>query len=118
MPINCKIYAIGWKTLDEGVRRTKTRTAASKRLRTEIKGTDIQSIPGRTARLKAINLMQIAADVEHALMAQYIYAAYALDEAFHYGTGKQHVSSTGVARPSPLQYTHVKDSLLQPMTDR
>jgi hypothetical protein len=41
----------------------------------------LPSIPGRTARLKAIYLLQIAAEVEHALMAQYLYAAYSLDEA-------------------------------------
>jgi hypothetical protein len=44
--------------------------------------TGLPSIPGRTARLKAIYLLQIAAEVEHALMAQYLYAAYSLEESF------------------------------------
>jgi hypothetical protein len=88
MLINSKIYAIGWKTPEERVRRTKARTAVSRRRQTEIKGPDIPSIPGRTARLKAINLLQVAAEVEHALMAQYLYAAYSLDEAFDYGSGE------------------------------
>ena len=39
----------------------------------------LPSIPGRTPRLKAIYLLQIAAEVEHALMAQYLYAAYSLE---------------------------------------
>jgi predicted butyrate kinase (DUF1464 family) len=33
----------------------------------------LPSIPWRTARLKAIYLLQIAAEVEHALMAQCLY---------------------------------------------
>ena len=58
MPINSKIFGFGW-------RKPK-------------KAKEVPSIPGRTARLKAINLLQIAAEVEHALMAQYLYAAYSL----------------------------------------
>jgi hypothetical protein len=98
MPINSKIYAIGWKTLDEGVRRIKARTAVSKRLRTEIKGTDIQSIPGRTARLKAINLMQIAADVSMRSWHSTSMPRIPLMKRSITGRAKQHVSSTGVAR--------------------
>jgi hypothetical protein len=88
MPIQSKIYAIGWKTPEEAVRRTKAGASVSKRLRPKIKEPEIPSIPGRTARLKAINLLQVAAEVEHALMVQYLYAAYSLDEAFDYGSGE------------------------------
>ena len=49
--------------------------------------TGLPSIPGRSARLKAIYLLQIAAEVEHALMAQYLYAAYSLDESFKQSQG-------------------------------
>ena len=68
MPINSKIFSIGWRRPE--------------------KQKEVPSIPGRTARLKAINLLQIAAEVEHALMAQYLYAAYSLDEAFAQGEGE------------------------------
>jgi Ferritin-like len=47
------------------------------------------SIPGRTAKLKAIYLLQIAAEVEHALMTQYLYSAYSLDEAFEQSQGSE-----------------------------
>ncbi len=43
------------------------------------------SVPGRTARLKAIYLLQIAAEIEHALMVQYLYSAYAIDAHFAEG---------------------------------
>jgi len=49
--------------------------------REKIRKMGLPSIPGRTTRLKAIYLLQIAAEVEHALMVQYLYAAYSLDEA-------------------------------------
>lgn len=88
MPINSKIYGIGWKTLEERLSRAKARIAVPKESRAKIKKDDIPSIPGRTARLKAISLLQVAAEVEHALMAQYLYAAYSLDEAFDYGSGE------------------------------
>lgn len=39
------------------------------------------SIARRTARLKAIYLVQIAAEVEHALMAQYLIAAQPIQAA-------------------------------------
>jgi rubrerythrin len=68
MPINSKIFGVGWRKPN--------------------KNKEVPSIPGRTARLKAINLLQIAAEVEHALMAQYLYAAYSLDEAFEQGSGQ------------------------------
>jgi rubrerythrin len=68
MPINSKIFGVGW-------RKPK-------------KDKEVPSIPGRTARLKAINLLQIAAEVEHALVAQYLYAAYSLDEALAQGNGE------------------------------
>jgi hypothetical protein len=86
MPLNSKIYAIGWTTSKKHARPPKTRTAVSQQRQT--KRLDIPSIPGRTARLKAINLLQVAAEVEHALMAQYLYAAYSLDEAFDYRPGE------------------------------
>jgi hypothetical protein len=68
MPINSKIFGVGWRKPE--------------------KDKEVPSIPGRTARIKAINLLQIAAEVEHALMAQYLYAAYSLDEAFAQGDGE------------------------------
>src|SRR5215472_16808322 len=69
MPINSKIFSIGWRRPE--------------------KQKEVPSIPGRTAHLKAVYLLQIAAEVEHALMAQYLYAAYSLDETFNQGDGSE-----------------------------
>jgi hypothetical protein len=56
----------------------------------------LKSVPGRTPRLKAINLLQIAAEVEHALMVQYLYAAYSINEEF--AQGRDDLISSTVSR--------------------
>jgi hypothetical protein len=73
MTINSRMWGIGWREPVREKRRVRRKL---------IWDTGLPSIPGRTARLKAIYLLQIAAEVEHALMAQYLYSAYSLDEAF------------------------------------
>ena len=73
MTINSRMWGVGWREALEGKRRGRRKL---------IWDTGLPSIPGRTARLKGIYLLQIAAEVEHALMAQYLYSAYSLDEAF------------------------------------
>jgi hypothetical protein len=78
MTINSRFWGVGWRTITS----YKVKAAKSKRGRERDQGLIVlPSIPGRTARLKAVYLLQIAAEVEHALMAQYLYAAYSLDEA-------------------------------------
>jgi hypothetical protein len=78
MTINSRFWGVGWRTIPS----YKRKVAESKRRQDLDQGLRfLPSIPGRTARLKAIYLLQIAAEVEHALMAQYLYAAYSLDEA-------------------------------------
>src|SRR5215469_7291460 len=78
MTINSRFCGDGWRR----VTPYKRKAAESKRERDLDRSSIVlPSIPGRTARLKAIYLLQIAAEVEHALMAQYLYAAYSLDEA-------------------------------------
>jgi hypothetical protein len=73
MTINSRYWGVGWGTAP---------LPTVKGIKHERGAMVLPSIPGRTARLKAIYLLQIAAEVEHALMAQYLYAAYSLDEAF------------------------------------
>ncbi len=68
MTINSRAWGVGW-----------------------YQATALPSIPGRTARSKAIYLLQIAAEVEHALMAQYLYVAYSLDETFNHADGSETV---------------------------
>jgi hypothetical protein len=87
MSLNSRLFSIGWRKPAE-LPKVKTRTDVHTDWASEIEETGIPSIPGRTARLKAVNLLQIAAEVEHALMAQYLYAAYSLDEAFEQGDGE------------------------------
>lgn len=78
MTINSRFWGVGWRT----VTSYKRKVSKSKRGQDLDQGLIVlPSIPGRTARLKAVYLLQIAAEVEHALMAQYLYAAYSLDEA-------------------------------------
>lgn len=66
MTINSRMWGVGW-----------------------YRQSGLPSIPGRTPRLKAIYLLQIAAEVEHALMVQYLYAAYSLDETFNQADGSE-----------------------------
>jgi hypothetical protein len=78
MTTNSRFWGIGWKTITP--HKEKDLKSKHRRDRDRYRLV-LLSIPGRTARLKAIYLLQIAAEVEHALMAQYLYAAYSLDEA-------------------------------------
>jgi len=87
MSLNSRFFTVGWRSPAEPP-KVKRRRVAPIDWAAKIEDTGIPSIPGRTARLKAINLLQIAAEVEHALMVQYLYAAYSLDEAFEQGEGE------------------------------
>jgi hypothetical protein len=83
------MWGVGWidpKKLPRAPERKSIKLIEEER-RDKMCKTQVPSIPGRTARLKAIYLLQIAAEVEHALMVQYLYAAYSLDEAFGTGEG-------------------------------
>lgn len=79
MIINCRFWGVGWRT------NTSYEHKVPKSTRRRDRDQDLivlPSIPGRTALLKAVYLLQIAAEVKHALRPQYLYAAYSLDEAF------------------------------------
>ena len=79
---------MAWTQLDQLSPSTQVKVkkrVSPRARRNQMYDAGIPSIPGRTARSKAIYLLQIAAEVEHALMAQYLYAAYSLDEAFARG---------------------------------
>lgn len=71
---NSRMWSIGWNP-----------TARTKTPKKGAGAAGLTSVPGRTPRLKAINLLQIAAEIEHALMVQYLYAAYSIDEQFAEG---------------------------------
>jgi Ferritin-like len=71
---NSRMWSIGWNPTTRPKTSKKGAGAAS-----------LKSVPGRTPRLRAINLLQIAAEIEHALMAQYLYAAYSINEQFAEG---------------------------------
>jgi Ferritin-like len=83
-----RMWGIGWNpstTLPQETKRHISRARTSRTLAEKACKVGLPSIPGRTARLKAIYLLQIAAEIEHALMVQYLYAAYAIDERFAEG---------------------------------
>jgi hypothetical protein len=89
MTINSRIWGVGWRKPEKPtlIAKRKAANLGGEDWRAKMHATGWPSIPGRTARLKAIYLLQIAAEVEHALMAQYLYAAYSLDEAFDQPAG-------------------------------
>jgi Ferritin-like len=83
-----RMWGIGWDPTEKLPREVKhrlTRTKTARSFADRVCKTGLRSVPGRTARLKTIYLLQIAAEIEHALMVQYLYAAYALDETFAEG---------------------------------
>jgi hypothetical protein len=88
MAINSRMWGVGWRQPEAlpSPKRARIDKRAARGVR-EISASGLPSIPGRTARLKAIYLLQIAAESEHALMAQYLYAAYSLDESFGQSRG-------------------------------
>jgi len=91
MTINSRMWGVSWRRPEKPL-SLLGRTAAKRGeedWREKVRQTGLPSIPGRTARLKAIYLLQVAAEVEHALMVQYLYAAYSLDEAFGQGDGTE-----------------------------
>ena len=82
------MWGIGWNPPAKPSKKAKGKLPAAKariHLAAKLTGAGLKSIPGRTARLKAIYLLQIAAEIEHALMVQYLYAAYSLNERFAEG---------------------------------
>jgi hypothetical protein len=87
MTINSRMWGVGWRPPKKAPVTGKPKPAvlAQGDWQDKMRETGLPSIPGRTARLKAIYLLQIAAEVEHALMVQYLYAAYSLDETFDAG---------------------------------
>jgi hypothetical protein len=91
MTINSRMWGVSWRRPDKAVvtRKRKGAEVTEEDWREKLLKTGLPSIPGRTARLKAIYLLQIAAEVEHALMVQYLYAAYSLDEAFNQADGSE-----------------------------
>jgi Ferritin-like len=83
-----RMWGIGWNPSAKPPKGTKQLISPPKTphtLAAKVWETGLTSVPGRTARLKAIYLLQIAAEIEHALMVQYLYAAYAIDEQFAEG---------------------------------
>ena len=84
MPVHSKMWGLNW----ESVKRARDFHQEAKETPPQpqiglAKGPgDICLIPGRTARLKAVYLLQIAAEIEHSLMLQYLYAAYSIDSTF------------------------------------
>jgi Ferritin-like len=91
MTINSRMWSVGWRKPGKPAFKAKLKAAepVNEDWRVKMQATGWPSIPGRTVRLKAIYLLQIAAEVEHALMAQYLYAAYSLDEAFGQSNGDE-----------------------------
>lgn len=91
MTINSRMWGVGWRPPEKEPATSKLKRAelTQEDWREKIRETGLPSIPGRTARLKAIYLLQVAAEVEHALMVQYLYAAYSLDEAFGQSDGTE-----------------------------
>jgi hypothetical protein len=77
-------------------------------------------IPGRTARLKAVYLLQIAAEIEHSLMLQYLYAAYSIDSTFGQPTNPNlsrtingwKVAIRGIARQEMAHFATVQNLLI------
>jgi hypothetical protein len=91
MAINSRMWGVSWRRPEKPVSVPKRKAAepGEEDWREKIRKTGLPSVPGRTARLKAIYLLQVAAEIEHALMVQYLYAAYSLDEAFGQGDGTE-----------------------------
>lgn len=83
-----RMWSIGWNPQVaslKGKKRHISPRQSSRSFAARILSTGLSSVPGRTARLKAIYLLQIAAEIDHALTVQYLYAAYAVDEHFAEG---------------------------------
>jgi hypothetical protein len=91
MTINSRMWGVSWQKPEKPVSAPKRKAAKTgeEDWREKVRKTGLPSVPGRTARLKAIYLLQIAAEIEHALMVQYLYAAYSLDEAFGQSDGTE-----------------------------
>jgi hypothetical protein len=78
-----RMWGIGWSPSEgssKGIKQSVGRAQPQDSFAAKIRETGLTSVPGRTPRLKAIYLLQIAAEIEHALMVQYLYAAYGIDE--------------------------------------
>jgi hypothetical protein len=88
MPFKSRMWGLGWGLLDRHEARPRA-WAAAKRERSSLTAsmwaTGMFSIPGSTPRAKTVYLLQVAAEIEHALMVQYLYAAYSIDETFDRG---------------------------------
>ena len=91
MTINSRMWGVSWRRPEKPVSLPKRKAVepGKEDWREKIRKTGLPSVPGRTARLKAIYLLQVAAEIEHALMVQYLYAAYSLDEAYGQGDGTE-----------------------------
>jgi hypothetical protein len=89
MTINSRMWGVGWGKPEKPALTAKLKAAkpGGEDWRAKMHATGWPSMPGRTARLKAIYLLQIAAEVEHALMAQYLYAIMAVPESENASTG-------------------------------
>ena len=85
------MWGVSWRRPEKPVSLPKRKAVepGKEDWREKIRKTGLPSVPGRTARLKAIYLLQVAAEIEHALMVQYLYAAYSLDEAYGQGDGTE-----------------------------
>jgi hypothetical protein len=81
-----RMWGLNWGLLDKlAPRPVSPKAEKAHDLTSAARATGLFSIPGRTPRLKAIYLLQIAAEIEHSLMLQYLYAAYSIDQTFAYG---------------------------------
>jgi Ferritin-like len=83
-----RMWGLNWGLLDKvAPRPVPPKAQKAHDLTSAARATGLFSIPGRTPRLKAIYLLQIAAEIEHSLMLQYLYAAYSIDQKFAFGEG-------------------------------
>src|SRR2546430_2473285 len=81
-----KMWGLNWGVLDTvGLPRPSPAARARHETASAARATGLFSTPGRTARLKVVYLLQVAAEIEHSLMLQYLYAAYSIDPAFAQG---------------------------------
>ena len=81
-----RMWGLNWGLLDKvAPRPVPAKAEKAHDLPSAARATGLFSIPGRTPRLKAIYLLQTAAEIEHSLMLQYLYAAYSIDQEFAQG---------------------------------